>query len=156
MTIDVKNNGTIHDTVKFLGSGKVIVHPGAQIRHYSVIEMHEGFLEIGRGSVLGFFTMVQCTGDIRIGQDTMIGPHCTLLASFHEMSLDPNIQKKLTRSTLRFGDNVWSGANVTFNCGIDVASNSVIGANSFVNDSVPTSAIVAGSPAKLIRWKDDA
>jgi maltose O-acetyltransferase len=155
MSIDITNNGRIHDTVKFMGSGKVILHPGAQIRHYSVIEMDNGLLEIGQNSVLGFFTMVQGTGSIVIGKETMIGPHCTLLASTHEMSSDPNIQKRLTRSFLNIGDNVWSGANVVFNCGIQINDNSVIAANSFVNEDVNINAIVGGTPAKLIKYKGE-
>jgi maltose O-acetyltransferase len=115
--------------------------------------MADGMLKIGANSVLGFFTMVQATGEVVIGKETMIGPHCTLLASYHEMSSNPNIQKKLIRSHLYIKDNVWSGANVTFNCGITVWENSVIGANSFVNKDVPPNMIVAGSPAKIIKEK---
>ena len=55
----VNNSGTVHDTVKFLGTGTVILYPGAQIRHYSVIEMDNGKLELKAGAILGFFSMVQ-------------------------------------------------------------------------------------------------
>lgn len=155
MAIDVRNNGKIHDTVKFSGSGTVIVHPGAQIRHYSVIEMNNGVLELRPNAILGFFTMVQCTGDMYIGDLTMIGPHCTLLASHHVMSDEPRIQRALVRSTLHIGSNVWSGANVVFNDGISVGGNSVIAANSFVNSDVEIGSVVGGSPAKFIKWKND-
>lgn len=153
MSVKVINSGRVHDTVQFLGSGTVIIENGAQIRHNSIIEMADGILKIGENSVLGFFTMVQGTGEIVIGKETMIGPHCTLLASYHEMSSNPNVQKKLIRSYLRIGSNVWSGASVTFNCGITVYDNAVIGANSFVNKDVSEGIIVAGSPAKFIRHK---
>lgn len=154
--VNVTNNGgTIHDTVKFLGSGNVILHPGAQIRHYSVIEMCGGRLEIGPNSVLGFNTMVQCTGRIDIGNTVLLGPHSVLVASFHVMSVDPLVQKKITMSKIVFEDNIWGGANVTYNHGIVVHSNSVIGANSFVNSDVEEYAIVAGTPAKVIKYKND-
>lgn len=143
----------IHDSVRFSGTGKIIMSPGAQIRHFSVIEMSKGVLKIGTGSVLGFFTMVQCTGEMEIGNNVLIGPHCTLLASYHPMSSDPAIQKQLIRSTLVFEDNIWGGANVVYNCGVTLHRNSVIAANSFVNKDVPENAIVGGSPAKLIKYK---
>lgn len=154
MTIDVKNlGGKIHDTVILSGTGTIILHPGAQIRHYSVIEMNNGRLELFSGAILGFFTMVQCTGEMSVGVDTMIGPHCTLLASHHTMSFDPRVQRGLTRSILHIGENVWSGANVVFNDGIVVGNNSVIAANSFVNTNVEPNVVVGGSPAKFIKWK---
>jgi acetyltransferase-like isoleucine patch superfamily enzyme len=152
--VNVTNNGgIIHDTVKFLGSGNVILHPGAQIRHFSVIEMCGGRLEIGPNSVLGFNTMVQCTGRIDIGDTVLLGPHSVLVASFHVMSSDPLKQKKITMSKIVFEDNVWGGANVTYNHGIVVGENSVIGANSFVNKDVKPFSIVGGTPAKVIGYK---
>lgn len=157
MVIDVKNNGgKVHNTVMFSGSGTIILHPGAQIRHYSVIEMASGRLELFPGAILGFFTMVQCTGEMTVGRNTMIGPHCTLLASHHTMSADPGVQRALVRSTLHIGENVWSGANVVFNDGIVVADNAVIAANSFVNKDVCENNVVGGSPAKFIKWKPTA
>ena len=66
-----------------------------------------------------------------------------------------NEQKKLIRSFLYIGNNVWSGANVVFNYGITVWDDSVIGANSFVNIDVQSGTIVAGSPAKYIRGKTE-
>jgi maltose O-acetyltransferase len=154
--VNIKNNGgTIHDTVKFLGSGNVILHPGAQIRHYSIIEMCGGRLEIGPNSVLGFNTMVQCTGRIDIGDTVLLGPHSVLVASFHVMSSDPLKQKKITMSKIVFKNNIWGGANVTYNHGIVVHNNSVIGANSFVNSDVEENAIVAGTPAKFMKFKED-
>lgn len=156
MAITLVNNGVVHDTVKLLGSGTVIVAPGAQIRHYSVIEMDNGRLELKAGAILGFFTMIQCTGEMIVREQTMIGPHCTLLASHHTMSSDMKVQRSLVRTSLDIGSNVWSGANVVFNDGIVVGNDSVIAANSFVNTNVPESVIFGGSPAKLIRGKYDA
>lgn len=156
MTVEVVNRGaTVHSTVQFLGSGKVVLGHGSQLRHFSVIEMCGGYFELGERSVLGFQSMVQCTGDIRIGKNTLLGPQNVLLASYHPMSSDPEVQKTLRMSTLRIGDNVWSGSHVTFNHGIVVATNSVVGANSFVNKDVEENSIVVGSPAKHLRYKDE-
>jgi acetyltransferase-like isoleucine patch superfamily enzyme len=154
--IHVVNRGaTIHDTVKFIGTGKIILGHGAQIRHFSIIEMCGGHFELGERSVLGFQSMVQCTGQINIGKGTLLGPQNVLLASYHPMSSDPEQQKRLINSTLTIGDNVWSGSHVTFNHGIVVGTNSVVGANSFVNKDVEENSIVVGSPAKHLRYKDE-
>ena len=38
-------------------------------------------------------------------------------------------------------------------CGSDVGDGAVIGANSFVNADVPDYAVVAGSPARIIKYR---
>lgn len=39
--------------------------------------------------------------------------------------------------------------------GITIGKNVVVGANSVVNKDVPDNAIVAGAPAKILRFRDD-
>ena len=39
--------------------------------------------------------------------------------------------------------------------GITLGNNVTVGANSFVDKDVPDNAIVAGSPAKILRYRDD-
>jgi len=43
--------------------------------------------------------------------------------------------------------------NCVIRRGVSVGNGAIIGANSFVNDDVPDFAIVAGSPAKIIRMR---
>lgn len=155
--VNVINRGAeIHDTVKLLGSGTVILEHGSQLRHFTVIEMCGGHLHLGERSVLGFHTMVQCTGKIVIGKNTLLGPHCSLLASYHPMSYNPDIQRTLRMSYLNIGDNVWGGSHVVYNHGITIGNDVVIGANSFVNKNFGDNVIIAGTPAKVIRAKEES
>lgn len=39
--------------------------------------------------------------------------------------------------------------------GVTLGNNVIVGANSFVDKDVPDNAIVAGSPAKIIRFRED-
>lgn len=52
-------------------------------------------------------------------------------------------------------DNVRIGGGSFLFGGISIGNNVVIGANSVVNKDVPDNAIVAGVPAKIIRYRDD-
>lgn len=55
------------------------------------------------------------------------------------------------------GNDVWVAAGAIIRQGIRVGDGAVVGANSFVNKDVPPYAIVAGSPAKIIKYRfDDA
>lgn len=52
-------------------------------------------------------------------------------------------------------DNVRIGGGSFLFGGITIGKNVVIGANSVVNKDVPDNAIVAGAPAKILRYRDD-
>jgi len=154
MTLDIikGNNVRIDPTVKFIGSGTIILRDKVQIRAYTVIEM-EGELEIGEKSVIGYHNFIQCTGKMSIGKGSLIGPSTILLASSHQITDVPLIEEKMLRSTLVIGDNVWVSGQCTINHGIVLNNDCIVGANSFVNKSVEARAIVAGSPAKFIRYR---
>jgi len=51
------------------------------------------------------------------------------------------------------GNDVWIGANSTILRGLTIANGAVIGANSVVTHDVPDYAIVAGNPAKIIKYR---
>jgi acetyltransferase-like isoleucine patch superfamily enzyme len=154
MNIEIikEHNVRIDDTVKIIGTGKLILHSGVQIRSFTVIEL-DGELEIGERSVLGYHNFVQCSGTCKIGAGTLIGPSTILLASSHQITDIPLIEEQILKSTLIIGNNVWISANCTINHGIILNDNCIVAANSFVNKTVERNAIVGGSPAKFIRYR---
>jgi len=66
----------------------------------------------------------------------------------------PSPRKK--KSTTLIGNDVWVGAAALVLRGVVVGDGAVIGAGSVVTKDVPPYAIVAGNPARLIRYRFDA
>jgi len=54
---------------------------------------------------------------------------------------------------VKIGNDVWAGSGSTIFSGVEVGDGAVIGAKSVVTDNVPPYAIVAGSPAKILRYR---
>lgn len=60
---------------------------------------------------------------------------------------------ELTKKDCIIGNDVWIGVDAIIRRWITIGNGAVIGANSFVNVDIPPYAIVAGSPAKIIRYR---
>ena len=64
--------------------------------------------------------------------------------------------KLMPHAGLRIGHDVWIGRSAIVLAGVTVGDGSVIGAGSVVTKDVPPYAIVAGNPARLIRYRFEA
>lgn len=51
------------------------------------------------------------------------------------------------------GNDVWIGENVFINDGLNIGNGAIIGAHSVVTHDVPPYAIVAGAPARILRFR---
>ena len=92
-----------------------------------------------------------------IAENVTIGPgeHLRLGISTSAYFMeDP--YKELTEKNCSIGHDVWIGVDSIIRRGVTVGNGAIIGANSFVNKDVPPFAIVAGSPARVIRYRFEA
>ena len=65
-------------------------------------------------------------------------------------------RNKPTGKSLEIGENAFIGAKsvILFNCN-RIGNNAVVGTGSVVTKDVPDNAIVAGNPARIIKYRDD-
>ena len=138
--------------------GSVKVGDDCEIRHHAVLEVsgrYNGSIEIGDHCVIGIGNWLQGSGEIKIGNDVIIGPYCSIISTSH---MYQDIETPIAKQPLETGkivieDDVWIGAHVTITHNVIIGAHSIIGANSFVNKDVPAYSIVAGTPAKVIRMR---
>jgi acetyltransferase-like isoleucine patch superfamily enzyme len=94
---------------------------------------------------------------IMIEDDALIGSGVHFYVANHAFD-NPNLpiidqgHTPGRRITLKRG--CWIGANVTLLQGVTIGCNSVVGAGSVVTKSVPDKVVVAGIPARIIRYLD--
>lgn len=59
----------------------------------------------------------------------------------------------ISKGPITIGSDVWIASNVLVGSGVQIGHGAVIGANSVVLNDVPPYAFVAGSPARIIRYR---
>lgn len=107
-----------------------------------------------------FFANFQCIfldeAPIRIGDNCLMGPNTCLYTVTHpvepELRGDTNI---VYAKPITIGDNVWFGGNCVVLPGVTIGNHVVVGAGSVVTKDVPDYAVVAGNPAKIIRYANE-
>ncbi|QWB27339.1 MULTISPECIES: DapH/DapD/GlmU-related protein [Streptomyces] len=112
-----------------------------------------GTLRTGRDCTVNPYAVVR--GTVELGDGVRIGAHTSLLAFNHGYE-DPDTEvfrQPMSSEGIRIGDDVWIGSHVVVLDGITVADGAVIGAGSVVTKDVPARAVVAGNPARVLRWR---
>jgi acetyltransferase-like isoleucine patch superfamily enzyme len=113
-------------------------------------------VKIGTGTHIGHFCYV--SGEVEIGDWTIIAPNVYIWASEHEISPDKEIcLQSINYGKIKIGNDVWIGAKSIITNGITIHDHAVIAAGAVVTHDVPEYEIWAGVPAKKIgdrrTWK---
>ena len=102
-------------------------------------------LELGSYTDIGAFTYINSLNGVKIGRQTQIGSHCSI---YSVSTIDDK------SGPVTIGKNCRIGSHCTIMPGVHIGDNSIIGAHSFVPDSVPENVVAYGVPAKVIKRLD--
>jgi acetyltransferase-like isoleucine patch superfamily enzyme len=141
-----------------------------------VIVKHPETMEIGDSVFIGAQTMIQgrYDGSCSIGNHVWIGPHgyfdardliledyvgwgpgAKVLGSAHSgVPVDHPIiatDLQIQRVIVRYGADI--GMNATILPGVEIGAQAIVGAGAVVTDDVPEYAVVAGVPARILRFR---
>jgi maltose O-acetyltransferase len=112
-------------------------------------------VRLGHRSQLGHGCRID--HDVEIGNDVMMGPDVVMMSNSHEVSrLDiPMIaQGAAPRRPIRIGNDVWIGTRAIILPGVHIDDGVIVAAGSVVTRSVPPYAVVAGVPARVVKFRD--
>jgi acetyltransferase-like isoleucine patch superfamily enzyme len=118
------------------------------------------FVEIQKNAKIGRYCKIQshtfiCEG-VTIEDNVFIGHGVTFIndkyprATNSEGTLQSEADWKVIPIIVKTGASIGSGATIL--CNVTIGENAILGAGSVVTKDVPPNAIVAGNPAKFIRW----
>ena len=143
-------NDDEHNTkrAKIIGirSQDVQVAPGANVRIPKD--------QIGSGVFIGLYDYLN--GNVTIGNNVLIGPHCSILAGNHKF--DPKTGWFSARTeqdgddSVVIGDGTWIASGVTVTPGVKIGRANLICAGAVLTKSTEDYAIMAGVPAKKVGY----
>jgi maltose O-acetyltransferase len=113
---------------------------------------------IGDNVWIGENFYARAEGGLTIGSGTVIARCTEIRTSGHNYN-SPDLRSlpydsRMTHTAMTIGENCWIGSHVTFVRGVTVGEGAVVGECSVVTKDVPPLAVVAGNPARVVKYRD--
>ena len=143
----------IDPTLEVRGHEFIILDNSVRIRKGVVLQA--GPISIGDHVDLNPYVVI--FGNVSIGSYSMIAPHVMLAGGNHRFTdrIRPMRHQGDTCLGIVIENDVWIGANAVVVDGVHIGKGAIIGAGAIVTNDVPSYAIVAGNPAKLIKYRPE-
>lgn len=109
-----------------------------------------GLVTIGEDSVINHGCLLTPFLPISIGKHVSISAGVSLIIGGHDIN-DPRFVGYAAPITIE--DYVWIGMNATILGGVTIGRGAVVATGALVTKDVPPFAVVAGAPARVIKWR---
>ncbi|MBR4235027.1 MAG: 2,3,4,5-tetrahydropyridine-2,6-dicarboxylate N-acetyltransferase [Clostridia bacterium] len=128
------------------------IEPGAYIRERAEIGDRAVVMMgavINIGAVIGEGTMIDMNAVV--GGRAIVGKNCHIGAG----AVLAGVVEPASAVPVHVGDGVLVGANAVVIEGVQIGAGAVVAAGAVVTENVPENAVVAGVPARIIKYKDE-
>jgi acetyltransferase-like isoleucine patch superfamily enzyme len=154
---DIRFEGPVHIGPGFSlympGPGSLIVGPNVEFRRGFRAEITGGGrVVIGAGCIFSYYSLMQITGSLEIGEGCGFGQSCAIFDGNHRFrDLDqPFVKQGFVLRPIRIGKECGVLTKTTVIA--DIGDRAQIGANSVVVKPIPAYTIAAGTPARVIEY----
>ncbi|MDI6774381.1 MAG: acyltransferase [Verrucomicrobiota bacterium] len=116
--------------------------PDGRPTEWGWIVRHPGNFRLGRQTDIGAFTYINAKNGVTLEDEAQVGSHCSIYSiSTIDGKEGPVVLKRNCRV----------GAHSVIMPGVTIGENTVVGAMSFVNKSLPANCVACGVPARVVR-----
>ena len=120
-----------------------LAHPAARV-------------EVGESTFFARNCHVNAIERVTIGAHALFGPGCVIVDHNHGIRPELRIDEQpCAARPIAIGNDVWCGAGAVILPGVTIGSGAVVGAGAVVTRDVPSMAVVAGIPARVIRMRNE-
>lgn len=134
--------------------GEIVVEDFVSVGRYSTITAKNGKIILRQGTNIGSYTRIATQSDVEVGESTLIAAYCYIGAGNHQSGDEqtPLIAREMEiKGGVKIGSHCWIGAGAMILDGVTIGDGAIVGAQSLVRQDVPAGAVVAGTPAKIIK-----
>lgn len=135
--------------------GRIVLHDGVTLdTNVRLVAARDARIELGDDVQIGIGSVINAGTDVIVGRSTAVAGYCTILASEHRYeSRVPVLEQGYRHEPVLIGREAWVAAGAVVARGSRIGDGAVIAAQSFVRGDVPAYAVVAGRPARVIRYR---
>lgn len=134
--------------------------------HGSLVAKESGTITIGYNTTIRFHSQVFAINRIEIGNYVIISNNVTIYDN-NNHPVEPERRMEMSKNgfygdlweakhsqhaPIKICDNVWIGERVSILKGVTIGKGSVVAMGSIVTKDVPEYSIVAGNPAKIVKY----
>ncbi len=127
---------------------------GVPPNSYNPLAWFVGEPEIGPGTWIGPYCLIDGSGGLTIGQgcDISAGVHIYTHSSARRCVSDRRVP--IERAPVRIGDSTFLGANAVVLMGTTIGNHCIVGAGSVVTSDIPDNCVAVGVPARVVGCVD--
>ena len=138
-------------------SSTIVVGDRVSIGRFSTVAAKGGSIELQSGVNIGSYCRIATNSRVVIGESALIGAYCYVGPGNHTEGEGgkPLIEQPMDiRGGVEIGCHAWLGTGVTVLDGVRIGRHAIIGAHSLVTSDVPDWGVAVGTPAKVIKVRN--
>ena len=117
----------------------------SKLSQYNWIVQHVNGLKLGYRTDIGAFSYINAKNGVVLEDNVQLGSHCSV---YSISTIDNKVGAVILKKNCRIG------SHSTIMPAVTIGKNTIVGAHSFVNKSLPANCIAVGCPAKIIKIKN--
>ena len=117
-----------------------------------------GRLTIGERLFMNHYAIIDCHGEMTLGDDVWLGPHVYVGDFDHDLAVSkgPVIAREVVCAPVRIGNHDWIGANAVVLKGVTIGDGAVVAAGAVVTKDIPAMTVAGGVPARVLKLREPA
>ena len=108
-------------------------------------------ISIGDDVYINFGCVILDCGQVKIGNEVLIGPNVGIYDANHALDADERMDGALLPGKVTIGNRVWIGGGTIILPNVTIGDDTVIGAGSIVTHDIPSGVVAVGNPCHVLR-----